>query len=283
MNIRFLLQHTAALALATGVSAAQAADYEPTIIPAETVAVEEYQPVEIGSGWYIRGDVGYSISSSGSVSPYRTFAGGVYGTHAWDSARIESDWTFSAGFGYHFNDWLRADLTGERFKGRFDGTTSDPFACGNPLDPTTTCASRDTADFTAYSVMANAYVDLGTVVGITPYVGAGAGVTWMRWGNLTNTSFCVDGTALCGGAGATTTTHTGMDSTRFTWALMAGASYDISPNLKLDLGYRYRKVESGAMFEFDAASQGAGATGAQGSDRGLSSHAINIGLRYELW
>ena len=29
MNIRFLLQHTAALALATGVSAAQAADYEP--------------------------------------------------------------------------------------------------------------------------------------------------------------------------------------------------------------------------------------------------------------
>jgi len=108
-------------------------------------------------------------------------------------------------------------------------------------------------------------------------------VTWMRWGNLTNTSFCVDGTALCGGAGATTTTHTGMDSTRFTWALMAGASYDISPNLKLDLGYRYRKVESGAMFEFDAASQGAGATGAQGSDRGLSSHAINIGLRYELW
>ena len=62
MNIRFLLQHTAALALATGVSTAQAADYEPTIIPAETVAVEEYQPVEIGSGWYIRGDVGYSIN-----------------------------------------------------------------------------------------------------------------------------------------------------------------------------------------------------------------------------
>ncbi|MCB1420099.1 MAG: porin family protein [Zhengella sp.] len=283
MKNPYLLQHAAALALAMGISTAHAADYQPLIVPEEPVVMEEYQPVEIGSGWYIRGDVGYAFSSSGGASPYRTFTGGVYGNHAWDTTGIKDDWTLSLGFGYHFNDWLRADLTAERFQGRFDGSTSDPFACNNPLDTTTTCASNDWARFTGYSAMANAYVDLGTVVGITPYVGAGAGVTWMRWDSLTNSSFCVDGTAQCGGAGATMTSHAGMHSTRFTWALMAGASYDISSNLKLDVGYRYRKVQGGDMFEFDAASQAAGATGAQGRDTGISSHAINIGLRYELW
>lgn len=283
MKKRFLLAQAVALALFAGAPAALAADYEPTIIPADTGPVDEYKPVEIGTGWYIRGDIGYSISASSGADPYRTYFGGAYGSHAWDMARIDSDWSASIGFGYRFNDWLRTDFTADRFTGTFTGKTSDPFSCAGPADTTTGCASNDRASFTAYSLMANAYADLGTVVGITPYVGAGAGVTFMNWGDLTNSVYCVNGTATCSSSAVTSVTHTGINSARFTWALMAGASYDVTDNLKFDLGYRYRKISGGDMFQFDSASQSAGATGAQGRDKGLSSHEIRVGLRYELW
>ena len=45
---------------------------------------------------------------------------------------------------------------------------------------------------------------------------------------------------------------------------MAGIAYDVSQNLKIDLGYRYRRIEGGPMFAFDAGSVGAGATGTAG-------------------
>ena len=41
--------------------------------------------------------------------------------------------------------------------------------------------------------------------------------------------------------------------------LMAGLAYDVSQNLKLDLGYRYRRIEGGPMFDFDPGSIAAGA------------------------
>lgn len=272
-----------ALVLALVPSMGLAADYEPSLYPAEEPVVDEYKPVEIGSGWYIRGDIGYAVRSSDTIEPYRTYNGGIYGTHAWDTARVKSEWDFSAGVGYRYNDWLRGDATFDAFRGSFKGTTSDPFSCGDPLIVTTTCASNDNAAFTAYSAMANVYADLGTFVGITPYVGAGAGVTWLNWGTLTNSSYCVDGTAACPAGAATTTTHPGIGEMRLTWALMAGASYDISKNLKLDMGYRFRKISAGDMFGFDTASRTAGATGAQGRDKGLTSHDIRVGLRYEIW
>ena len=41
--------------------AAYAADYDPPIIVEEAT---EYVPVEVGSGWYLRGDVGYNFSDT---------------------------------------------------------------------------------------------------------------------------------------------------------------------------------------------------------------------------
>ena len=39
--------------------------------------------------------------------------------------------------------------------------------------------------------MANGYVDLGTYVGLTPYVGGGLGYTYVDWGSLGDTVLCV--------------------------------------------------------------------------------------------
>jgi opacity protein-like surface antigen len=276
---------TRSLVIALGAIAfagpALAADLD---LPIYVDEAPEYKPVEIGNGWYLRGDISYSVKSSGKVTDYRTFAGGAYGSNNFQTGDISSTWGGSVGVGYTFNRWMRADVTIDKFSGKFNGTTATATPCLPGYTIGTTCASTDTARFDAYSLMANGYIDLGTIKNITPYVGAGAGVTAVRWNNLTNNSFCVNGVGACTAADAAISTqHPGLSSYRMTYALMAGASYDISKNLKFDVGYRYKKVAGGDFFGFDAATAAAGATGAQARDKGITTHEVRMGMRYSLW
>jgi opacity protein-like surface antigen len=55
---------------------------------------------------------------------------------------------------------------------------------------------------------------------------------------------------------------------------MAGASVDLAPRVKLDVGYRFSDTAGGAAF-------GAGAMDVQ--DDGLRKHEFRIGLRVPLW
>ncbi|WP_367716996.1 outer membrane protein [Nitratireductor sp. GISD-1A_MAKvit] len=273
-----LLASSAGLLLIS-IGAASAADYDPPIIIEQAPDVV---PVEIGSGWYLRGDIGYSLKTKANDPfTYRTFDGSTYGSASFDSVSLSEGFSFGIGAGYSFTDWLRADVTLDRFSADFNGTTSSATECpGAP--PGSACRSEDSSEVTGYSVLLNAYADLGTFVGFTPYVGAGLGYTYLRWDDLSNSSYCVGGS--CGGTGLTgTTTHAGESDWRFTYALMAGVAYDLSNNMKIDLGYRYRNIDGGQMFGWDAATAGSGATGIQGSDGGLSMHEIKVGLRYELW
>jgi opacity protein-like surface antigen len=289
--MRLILRAALPIALAglVSVGAAKAADYDPPIVIDDA---DEYVPVEVGSGWYLRGDIGYAIgiNSSGAFN-YRTFdpITATYGQSTFDTASLSSQLTYGIGFGYQYNEFLRADITADAFAGRFSGTTTSAVPCLDPIaNPTylgTTCRSEDGASFNAVTVMANGYVDLGTYAGFTPYVGAGAGLTHMSWGNLTNRTYCVDGAAVCPGPGGivATTTHPGEDSWRFTYAFMGGLAFDISQNLKLDVGYKYTAVAGGAMFGWDAGTAAAGATGVQGRDSGFSKHDVRVGIRYALW
>ncbi len=129
--------------------------------------------------------------------------------------------------------------------------------------------------------MVNGYVDLGTYVGITPYVGGGLGYTYVDWGPLSDSLFCTG--PACPVALLANSEHDGDQSWRFTYAAMVGLAYDVSTNLKVDLGYRYRRIEGGPMFAFDPGSIAAGASGTQADDPGFSSHEVRIGLRYALW
>ncbi len=120
------------------------------------------------------------------------------------------------------------------FKSKFTGqTTGTGGSCGAP-----TCVSTDESSYSALLLLANAYADLGTYHGITPYVGAGIGGAHLKWDDLRNT---VNGT---------TTVHRGTKSWRFAYALMAGASYCLTDKLKLDVGYRYARIEGGKMFGY---------------------------------
>jgi opacity protein-like surface antigen len=261
---------------------AVAADYDPPLV--EEVAAE-YVPVEVGSGWYLRGDIGYVISTRTTGNfDYRTFnaALGTYGQASFATQRLRSNLTWGGGFGYRFTDWLRADFTVDGFKTRFNGTTTSAAPCvGTAAFVGTTCRSDDGATMSTLSFMGNVYGDLGTYAGFTPYAGAGAGYSYVTWTNLSNSLYCVGATCPAGFVG--TVTHGGTKSWRFSYNLMAGMAYDVTKNMKIDLGYKYRRIAGGPMFNFDAASIAAGARGVQGNDRGLSTHEIRVGLRYELW
>lgn len=281
MNFKFRLL-ASAMVLAVAAGPALAADYEPPVVAELPPVLEnapEYVPVEIGTGWYLRGDVGYSFTSATGPFTYQTFDAGTYTAGTFDTGAYSGDLSFAAGFGYRFTDMLRADLTAENFNLRFNGTRAFASPCPGEAAGTT-CSATDSQGLNAWSIMANGYVDLGTIARFTPYVGAGAGVTYANWGDATSAYTCAG--AGCA-AGTVMRTHQGIDSWRFTYALMAGFAYDITKNLKVDVGYMFRHVAGGSMFGFSAASQAAGAAGAEASDPGFNQHQIKVGLRYELW
>lgn len=260
-----------------------AADYDPPMVIEQPA--EEYVPVEVGSGWYLRGDIGYAASSNLDGVDYRTFDGFTYGSASFATAGIEKSPTLGVGVGYRFTDWVRAEAMVDGFRTDFSGTTTSTFPCStDPAFAGTGCRSQDASEFSAISVMANGYVDLGTISGFTPYVGGGLGYTYLSWDGLNSASYCTAGVAFCPTPGAiATTSNPGVDGWRFTYALMAGVAYDIDKNLKLDLGYKYRHIDGGDMFGWDSFSSGIGASGVQGSHGDIEQHEIKIGLRYEMW
>jgi len=259
---------------------AVAADYDAPVVyePPVVEEIAEYVPVEVGSGWYLRGDIGYSFSTAATAPfTYSTFDGVGYTPGTYTSGTYANEISFGVGFGYRFTDLLRADVTAENFNIRFNGARDFAAACPGGFG--TSCSVTDRAEMNAWSVMLNGYVDLGTFAKFTPYVGAGAGVTYASWGNAGSTYT----SAGPGAIAAFSLEHPGMSSWRFSWAAMAGVSYDVNKNIKVDLGYKYRNVAGGDMFGFDAVSRAAGATGAEARDPGFSQHEVRLGLRYELW
>ena len=274
----------------TATSLGFAADLDQPIFVEQA---EDYVPVEVGNGWYIRGDIGYAASHKGGTHNFRTFdpVTATYSPQTFATGTTSTEFAFGGGVGYQFSDWVRADATIDGYRGKFVGTTAAAQPCVNtttfPAYVGTTCASNDSQDYTAYQFMANAYVDLGTYIGITPYLGAGAGYTMMNWDSLNNSLYCVPGTAPCPtGVGATTlptVAHKGTSDFRFTYSVMAGLGYQATKNVKLDLGYRYSKVAAGEQFYFDPASIAAGAGGVQGKDSGYDRHEVRLGFRYSLW
>jgi opacity protein-like surface antigen len=255
MKKRFAV--TMALVLSTGV--AQAADlYQPQPQPmmdAPEVTIQE------ASGWYLRGDAGYSFNR---LRGAEFFQGSNDSLVDFSDTDLKDSFILGAGVGYQINNYLRTDLTFD-YMGKSDFRGSTTGFCLNGVD---TCTSSDRASLKAYSLMANVYVDLGTYAYFTPYVGAGIGASYVKWDKLRN-RICddpdVDG---CYGSD-----HDGKGKWRATAAIMAGATVDITCNLKADVGYRFRYIDGGDMFGFASG-------GGPGKDKGIYSHEARLGARY---
>lgn len=247
----------AALAVAVpGVAIAADMPYGrgPAVI-GETSQLEE----EIGTGWYLRGDIGYGRTVGSTFT---------LGASDYSAAGRNGGFAFGGGFGYKFNDWFRADLTVDHLtsyglKRRLGSVT---------CNTTDTCTIDRGYDGTVTPIMANAYLDLGNWSGFSPYVGGGVGAAQMRAGG----SFAYTDTTTAGVVSTSVTTQS-----KWTPALaaMAGLTVDLGSGIQLDAGYRYLWLTDGAMGV--RAQNGAGtAVPATADFRMDGIHQARVGLRY---
>ncbi|KAB0678026.1 outer membrane protein [Aureimonas leprariae] len=254
--------------------------------------IEEVPPAPIPlatSGWYLRGDVGYVFKSNnnGHWDFWNQFPGveGVDDTFYYKDFDLDDAASFGGGVGYRFNDFLRTDVTADYFSPDLDGRRGCPSYIAatqyGQAAPDITCKYKDSADVDIVTVMANAYVDLGTYSIFTPYIGGGLGAAYVDYGNL-KVEQC--GTSDCGASPNDNVFHNkGEDSWRFAGSLMAGVTMDVTGPLKLDVGYKYTHITDGDAFGYDAADRATGAKGAQIKDDGFDLHTIRAGLRYEFF
>ncbi|OCW59290.1 outer membrane protein [Hoeflea olei] len=249
-----------------GIGAAEAADIlPPPIIDTPVYEPPVVQPVAAAGGWYLRGDAGYSWHK---LRGAEFFQGGLGTYSPFTTAKLRSSYSFGGGVGYQINHRLRTDVTLDYFsKADFRGSTRGGGAaagvCAGP------CTSSDFSGVSGLSLLANAYVDLYKHGRFAFYVGGGLGGTRVKWDTLANTACADDGSGCAG-----TDYHGGAAGWRFTYALMAGASVDLTCNLKADVGYRYRNIGGGAMFKSLTSN------GYQGFHKDIQSHEVRGGLRY---
>ena len=264
-----------AVLLLGGSGAAYSADLDNILYGSQPPTTK---PVEIGNGWYLRGDVGYNFSNDGDAGPFRMFDFGTltYSSVNYSSTEFDSSVTWGFGVGYQLNNWFRVEGLATVSNGSFDGRSTSATVQCTGLAAGTGCSTNGSADYRAWGLMANGYIDIGTYSGFTPYVGAGIGSTLVDYGDYRVTETPTVGLPF-------RTTHEGQSEWRFTYALMAGVAYEFARNWKVDLGYKYTNIDGGDMYRFDSASRAAGARGVQGTDDGFSTHQILASLRYSLW
>jgi opacity protein-like surface antigen len=262
----------AAVSACAGATDAIAADmpfYDPESTP--------QTKVEFGTGWYIRGDLAYANDSLPPILPDLSFV---------SNAR-QSTYSAGLGFGYKFNNWIRADLVGDYRQPNKASGISATRTCitqlqngvtplGVPFVQTTAtdqCNALGSASIWRWDLLQNVYFDLGTWYGITPYIGAGAGLsftqvksslTWFMSNGL-QYQVSTDGFFFNLNSASQNLSY------QFAWALMAGAAYQMTDNAFLDVGYRY--VNLGSFTETSAIT-------------GLSTkktedvHEFRVGIRY---
>jgi opacity protein-like surface antigen len=315
---------TLAFAGLTMAGAAQAADLFGSAPPLTTPASQAPTAIEIGSSWYIRGDIGVSfdnmptVTLSGVALPAPNFfssAASAFGS----SGSSTTGWDGSLGFGYRYNDYLRFDATWDYRAGpgkTLQGLVVCPYGLtvvNNPVtllpagylyDTTNTCDGYLSFKEHNNTFLANAYVDLGTYAGFTPYVGGGVGMNVNSlqgslnfWETANAQPYAANLTPINGippipqtwvnAAGQTIVPQPPIlfaaqnwnrtfSSTayRVAWALTAGIGFQLNPSATLDISYRYLNGgESSVLLNPQT-----GLTVKQNN----SSQQVRVGVRYVL-
>lgn len=251
---KLLLAAVALVSIASGpASAADILPAAPRVVPA---------PIEVGGGWYLRGDVGVGMQEFREVRLSPPVQGFGVVQRSMDHVSI-----IGLGVGYQFNEWLRFDLTGEwRAASGFQFLLNNGGAVGN--------FNNYNGRIESIVGLVNVYADIGNFYGITPFVGVGAGFARHNVSGFQDVGFI----ASAGGFGFAAE----QNSTEFAWALHAGLGYVVNENLRLELSYRY--LDMGRINAGTIDCQGAFACNPRISYelRDMTSHDIRIGMRWML-
>ncbi len=239
-----------AIALTAFGSAARAADLAPLYAQPDDSDTLPPPDLTFGTGWYLRGDL--TATDDSRVNTLGTLDG---------RSKTSRDWNYGVGggAGYKFNNYFRADITGD-YLGPQKTMETDYDSYG---------ALSVKSNLRRFDGLVNGYFDLGTWAGLTPYIGAGVGFAGVR----------LDGSyeATGPGYGYEYSKISGKTTYDLAWAAMAGLTYNLSQNLLIDVGYRYLdlgtyKIPRFAQSPFN-----------EGLKTDLTSHQVRLGLRYMIY
>jgi opacity protein-like surface antigen len=251
-----------------GVAAALASAMPAAVLAADIIEepIPEVIPVVVG-GWYLRGDIGMSNQK---VDDLYNMLEDLNASVEWISDPVFSSApTFQVGIGYEVNDYFRVDGTIQyRGKADFDGLDRYDFEGDGNWDGT----NQYEAEKSEWVLMANAYFDLGTYAGITPYVGGGIGASQNTITGYQDINTPTNGVAYAGNN----------SQWQFAWALHAGFAMDITERATIDFSYSYMNLgdaQTGDVVAYRGPNQYDNPT----TFENISSNDFKMGLRYKLY
>ena len=223
-------------------------------------------PIEDFGGWYLRGDIGFSNQRVQRLN--NVLDAGL--TTSVQHLGFNSAGIFGLGVGYTFNNWFRADVTGEyRGNSNFFGTDQITYPGGVGVDTYNASKSE-------WVALANAYVDLGTWWCVTPFIGAGVGGARVSIANFTDQGIANQGFGALPGLAF----GDNVSKWNFAWAVHAGLAYKVSPNLTFELAYRYLDMGDGLTGDlrtFD----GTNTINNPTTFKNITSHDLKFGVRWQ--
>jgi opacity protein-like surface antigen len=260
------------------IAPALAADLFGSAPPLSFPASQAATAIEVGTNWYIRGEIGASFDHAPTLSTITlpTLPPGLLGSTS--TGGSSDSLVLGVGAGYRFNNFLRFEGTWDYREGPSRSRSlavvcpygltgvSSALGAGYLYNPSDSCFGATKLTQQTNTFLANAFVDLGTYGGFTPYVGAGLGlsVTTMRGSttftetanglpylaNLTSDggfpSVWVNSAGIPiapqpGVAFALQNWSRSISSTTYrpAWALSVGFGYQLTPSATLDVGYRF--------------------------------------------
>lgn len=217
---------------------------------------------------YFRADVGYSAATDASIDWAQTDPiTGNYLTSDVSTLNFDNGAFGEAGVGCGSGSrGLRGEIVfGFHGSRKLDGEPATAWYDPDGAGPTPPEDDPLHTEVTSYTLMLNAYKDLGNYGGFTPYIGAGVGMAYNK----------VDDVYFTGNPALVNSIH-GDNDLSFAWSLMAGVGYQISDRAVLDLGYRYADLGSAQSERVDTA----GFVNPRVDIDDLTAHEFKVGLRY---
>jgi len=201
---------------------------------------------------YFRSDVGYSWSRDPHSTFTQTDVGGTFITNA-VSSDIDNSWLAGAGFGCGTGPrGIRAEVM---FDWRAERDVTGVLAA--PLGGSLSTSVQSS------TIMFNAYYDFGHWGSFVPYLGAGVG---LARNELDGVSFSTSPNIQAGDT-----------NWSLAWSGMAGAGFQLSERVILDLGYRF--IDMGKAQSGTADSSGFTNNPPVRVDD-LTAHEFKVGLRF---
>jgi opacity protein-like surface antigen len=241
-------------------SGACAASMLLALTPIAHAADFDIAPEPHGWGWYISVFGGLSLPDNMELS----WSDGIT---AYD-AEIELDDGFMAGIavGAQFNDWVRGEIELSGHRHGVDESLSFSFYYSAGTYGYGSWTAEAEGDVNALFVLANLWVELPLGDIVRPYAGGGVGVGRLD-ADIAMTDSGYD--------------YTFLDESDwgFAFQLGAGAAFDITPNIVLDVGYRFKGIN--AEFDLDD-EDNYFLPPVDEPDADYRSHNVILGLRWRL-